>query len=183
MSLLWRLRIRGLWKLPDVKEWIFLWGKWILLCWASPWSVNPMFCWWVGLCSLPVIWPEAKLPAVSVPDPRTSHCHPTPPLETPKHSQASLAQSLVGSVLLFLGSWCAWGFVYALQESLFPQSCVSSVIRSHIMLLKCCTQYSSKFGKLSSGHRTEKYQFSFQCQRGQCQRMFKLLQNCTHFTY
>ena len=31
--------------------------------------------------------------------------------------------------------------------------------------LKCYTQYASKFGKLSSGHRTEKGQFSFQCQR------------------
>ena len=30
---------------------------------------------------------------------------------------------------------------------------------------KCCTQYVSKFGKLSSGHRTGKGQFSFQCQR------------------
>ena len=30
------------------------------------------------------------------------------------------------------------------------------------MLLKCCTQYASKFGKLSSGHRTGKGQFSFQ---------------------
>ena len=29
------------------------------------------------------------------------------------------------------------------------------------MLLKCCTQYVSKFGKLSSGHRTGKDQFSF----------------------
>ena len=27
---------------------------------------------------------------------------------------------------------------------------------------KCCTQYVSKFGKLSSGHRTGKGQFSFQ---------------------
>ena len=27
------------------------------------------------------------------------------------------------------------------------------------MLLKCCTQYASKFGKLSSGHRTGKYVF------------------------
>ena len=34
-----------------------------------------------------------------------------------------------------------------------------------IMLLKCCTQYVSKFGKLSSGHRTGKGQFSFQSQR------------------
>ena len=28
------------------------------------------------------------------------------------------------------------------------------------MLGKCCTQYASKFGKLSSGHRTGKGQFS-----------------------
>jgi len=27
--------------------------------------------------------------------------------------------------------------------------------------VKCCTQYASKFGKLSSGHRTGKGQFSF----------------------
>ena len=31
--------------------------------------------------------------------------------------------------------------------------------------VKCCTQYSSKFEKLSSGHRTGKGQFSFQSQR------------------
>ena len=30
---------------------------------------------------------------------------------------------------------------------------------------KCCTQYASKCGKLSSGHRTGKGQFSFQSQR------------------
>ena len=29
----------------------------------------------------------------------------------------------------------------------------------------CCTQYESKFGKFSSGHRTGKGQFSFQSQR------------------
>ena len=34
-----------------------------------------------------------------------------------------------------------------------------------VMLWKCCTQYASKFGKLSSGHRTGKGQFSFQSQR------------------
>ena len=33
------------------------------------------------------------------------------------------------------------------------------------MLLKCCTQYVSKCGKLSSSHRTAKGQFSFQFQR------------------
>ena len=34
-----------------------------------------------------------------------------------------------------------------------------------MMLLKCCAQYTSKSGKLSSGHRTGKVQFSFQSQR------------------
>ena len=33
------------------------------------------------------------------------------------------------------------------------------------MLWKCCTQYASKFGKHSSGHRTGTGQFSFQSQR------------------
>ena len=34
-----------------------------------------------------------------------------------------------------------------------------------MMLLKCYTQYASKFENLSGGHRTGKGQFSFQCQR------------------
>ena len=34
-----------------------------------------------------------------------------------------------------------------------------------MMLWKCCTQYASTFGKLSSGHGTGKGQFSFQSQR------------------
>ena len=34
-----------------------------------------------------------------------------------------------------------------------------------MMLWKCYTQYASKFGKLSNGHRTGKDQFSFQSQR------------------
>ena len=34
------------------------------------------------------------------------------------------------------------------------------------MLLKCYTQYASIFGKLSSGHRTGKGQFSLQSQKG-----------------
>ena len=34
-----------------------------------------------------------------------------------------------------------------------------------MMLWKCCTQHASKFGRLSSGHKTGKCQFSFQSQR------------------
>ena len=34
-----------------------------------------------------------------------------------------------------------------------------------MMLWKCCTQYASNYGKLSSGYKTGKDQFSFQPQR------------------
>jgi len=34
-----------------------------------------------------------------------------------------------------------------------------------MLLLKCCTQYSSKFRKLNSGHRAGKDQLSFQSPR------------------
>ena len=44
------------------------------------------------------------------------------------------------------------------------------------MLWQCCTQYASKFGKLSSGHRTGKGQFSFPSQR---QAMPKNVQTTT----
>ena len=40
----------------------------------------------------------------------------------------------------------------------------------------------SKFGKLSSGHRTEKGNCHSNPKERQCQRMFKLLHNCTHLT-
>ena len=47
---------------------------------------------------------------------------------------------------------------------------------------KCYTQHVSKFGKLSSGHRTGKVSFHSNPKEGQCQRMFKLPYNYTHFT-
>ena len=51
-----------------------------------------------------------------------------------------------------------------------------------MIVLKCCTQYASKFRKLSSGHKTGKIQVSFQSQRRAMQRMLKPLYNCAHFT-
>ena len=50
------------------------------------------------------------------------------------------------------------------------------------MLWKCCTQYASTFGKLSSGHRTGKGQFSFQSQRKAMPKNVQLPHNCTHLT-
>ena len=43
-------------------------------------------------------------------------------------------------------------------------------------MFKCYTQYVSKFGKISSGERTEKIQFSFQSQRRAMQ--CRIVQNC-----
>ena len=43
--------------------------------------------------------------------------------ETPGHSQASLGQSLVGSLLLSPGPWCTQGSICALQEFVSPVLC------------------------------------------------------------
>ena len=51
-----------------------------------------------------------------------------------------------------------------------------------MVLLKCCTQYTSKFGKYSTGHRTGKVSYHSNPKEGQCQRMFKLPHNCTYLT-
>ena len=70
---------------------------------------------------------------LSAPNPAAGHHQPTPLPETPGHSQASLSQSLVGSLLLSPGTWYTQGF-FVPSKSLFPQSCVSSissVIKSH----------------------------------------------------
>ena len=59
---------------------------------------------------------------------------------------------------------------------------VSSFKTYKMMLWKCCTHCASKFGKLSSGHRTGKGQFHSNLKERQCQSMFKLLHNCTRLT-
>ena len=48
--------------------------------------------------------------------------------------------------------------------------------------IKLYSQHASKFGKLSSGHRTGKVQFHSSCKELQCQRMFKVSYNCSYFT-
>ena len=53
------------------------------------------------------------------------------------------------------------------------------ILKAHAV--KCCTQYASKFGKLSSGHRTGKGQFSFQSQTKAMPKNVQL-HDCIHFT-
>ena len=68
---------------------------------------------------------HAPTAALSAPKPAAGHCRLMPLPETPGHSWTSLGQSLVGSLLLSPGSWCAQGSVCALQGSV-SQFCVSS---------------------------------------------------------
>ena len=69
--------------------------------------------------------PHACTSTLSAPSPAAGHQQPMPPPETLGHLQASLHQSLVGSLLLSPGSWCTQVSVCAHQESV-SQSCVGS---------------------------------------------------------
>ena len=63
--------------------------------------------------------------ALKAPNPAAGHHQPMPPPESTGHSQASLGQSLVGSLLMSPGSWYTPASVCALQESV-SQSYVRS---------------------------------------------------------
>ena len=60
---------------------------------------------------------HAGTAVLSAPNPAAGHCQSMRLMETRGHSWASLGQSLVWSLLLSSGSWCAQGSVCALQES------------------------------------------------------------------
>ena len=68
---------------------------------------------------------HACIDAMSVPDPAAGHRLPMPLPETPGYPQAGLVQSLLGLLLLSLGSWYTQ-VLYVPFKSLFPQSCISS---------------------------------------------------------
>ena len=64
----------------------------------------------------------------------------------------------------------------------FSFSIIPSKESWKMMLWMCCTQYASKFGKLSSDHRTGKGQLSFQSQRKAMPKNAPTMHNCTHLT-
>ena len=66
---------------------------------------------------------QAFTAMLSAPNPAAGHFQLLPPLETPGHSQASLGQSLVGSLLLSPGSWYTQVSICGLQESVSPALC------------------------------------------------------------
>ena len=66
---------------------------------------------------------HARTATLSASNPAVGHHWPMSLPETPGHSQASLGQFLLGSLLLSSGSWYAPGSVCALQESVSPVLC------------------------------------------------------------
>ena len=84
-------------------------------------------------------------------DPNTAagHHKPMPPLKTLGHYWESLAQSLVGSLLLSPGSWCTQGSVCPLQESISSVLCkfwqlyggLDDLLQESLCHMQvCCTQ-------------------------------------------
>ena len=136
------IRIRGLWKPPDERDWLR--GKLGLVLMDGAMLSKSLIQFSVDECScvpsLLLTWNQimvevmkimvtsfkrhhACTATLSAPYPAGGHHQPMPPPETPGRSQASLSQSLVGSLLLSPGSWCTQGFVCALQESVSPVLC------------------------------------------------------------
>ena len=68
------------------------------------------------------------------PNPVAGHCKPALPPETPGHSQArQVWVSLLWSHCLFLPGSGAPKVLFVPSKSLFPQSCVNSIIKSHCL--------------------------------------------------
>ena len=74
---------------------------------------------------------HARTDTLSAPDPEAGHSQPTPPLETLGHSLASLGSLLWGHCSVLLGPG-VHKVLFVSSKSLFPQSCVSSVFKSHL---------------------------------------------------
>ena len=99
---------------------------------------------------------RAHTATLGAPDPAAGHCRPTPPPETPGHSQAGLGQSLWG---LFLppGSCCAQSFACARPESVSSVFCkfwrlygglYGSLLQESLCHTQvCCTQSPCPCGR------------------------------------
>ena len=132
-ALRWR-RIRNLWKVPDRtdclrgKLGLVLMGGAMLSKSSIQFSVDEWGCVTSLLLDLRTNYGGGnkdnydlfqKVPCMHCYTQCPQSCSRPPqtrtPAKTPKYTQASLGQSLVGSLLLSPGSWCAQGSVCTLQ--------------------------------------------------------------------
>ena len=141
LSDLWWRRIRGLWKLSDGRDWLR--GKLGLVLMGGAMVTKSLIQFsidgWICVSSLLFSCSQTMVEvmkimvtsfkrshvgtaALSAPNPAAGHHWSTPLLETPGHSQASLGQSLVGSLLLSPESWCT-SFCLCPPRLCFPVLC------------------------------------------------------------
>ena len=145
-------------------------GNWVLFWWVGPWSVNlysnfllmsrsvffPYCLTWdltmVNVMKIMVTSfkrSHTHTAALSDPNLAAIHCPLTPLSDAPGHSHTSLGQSL--ERLQFLSPMLGIGVpnvLFVPSMSLFPQSCVNSVIKSQ------CLPWSNSLGVLSPLPRT-----------------------------
>ena len=123
--IVYQLSHKGLWKLPDGRDWLrgklglglmagAMFNKSLVQFSIDGWSCVPslLFTWGQTMVEVTKTMATsfkrspAFTAALSAPRPAAGHHQPTPLLETPGHSQASLGQPFVGSLLLSPGSRC-----------------------------------------------------------------------------
>ena len=93
---------------------------------------------------------------LSASNPAVGHHQPIPVPEIPGHSWASLGQSLMGSMFLYLGSWCAQ-VLFVPSKGLFSQSCVSS---KSLFPQSCVSSSSSLVGLMATSSKRARKSFS-----------------------
>ena len=144
LSAFWWRKVRGLWKLPDGREWprgklgLILMDGAMLSKSLIQFSIEGWGCVPSVLFDLrsnygggnegnetSFKWSLAHTATLSATNPVAGHCWPMPLPETPGHLRTSLGQSLLGSQLLSPGSWCTQVSICALQESISPVPCKS----------------------------------------------------------
>ena len=161
LSALWRSRIRGLWKLPDQRVWLLgklslvLMGGAMLSKYLSNFllmggAVFPTCCLTWGQTMVEVMKitvtsfkrSHACTVTLSAHDPAAGHGWPMPLPETSGHPEASLGQSLAGSLLLSPESWCTQVSVWALQESVSPGLCKFWQVYVGLMMISSKRAYA-----------------------------------------
>ena len=100
--------------------------------------------------------PKACTITVCAPNPAVGHHQPIAVPEIPGHSWASLGQSLMGSMFLYLGSWCAQ-VLFVPSKGLFSQSCVSS---KSLFPQSCVSSGSSVVGLMATSSKRARKSFS-----------------------
>ena len=174
LSALWQISIRGLWKLPDGRD--RLWGKLGLILMSEAMLSKSLIQFSVdGQGCLPSLFdlrpnygghvmtimgtsfkrPPASTAALSAPEPAAGRCWPTPLLETPGHSRASLS----------------WGHCSSLLGA-----------GVHKVLSVPSKSPPANLENSAMTRGLQRVSFHSNPKERQCQRMLKLLHNCTHLT-